>query len=122
MKVMTLVFNVVLLAFTCLVLATDGLPKEAKYVVFASWMMLTPILSIVVISLKEMNKDSRIGTIICNGILIGFVCWALVDQYPHPEESGFIEYVVLMVLTPIISIAALARKRKPGDSVQAHTA
>jgi hypothetical protein len=49
----------------------------------------------------------RSVTILCNIVSFGFVCWALVDQYPHPEEAGVIEFAVLMVLTPILSLMVL---------------
>jgi hypothetical protein len=122
MKVLTLVLNIILFVFTCFVLVTDGLSKEALYIVFTLWAILTPIFSVVVISRSDTSKNMRIGAIIFNIISIGFICWALVDQYPHPEEAGFIEYVVLMMLTPIISIVAFTRKRILTDSVQTHDA
>jgi hypothetical protein len=46
---------------------------------------------------------------ICNVVLLGFTGWAYVDQYPHPKEDGFVAFIVLMVLTPILSLAALVR-------------
>jgi hypothetical protein len=49
----------------------------------------------------------KILAIICNIVFIGFVCWAFVDQYPHPKEEGIIAFTVLMVLTPILSLVAL---------------
>jgi hypothetical protein len=51
----------------------------------------------------------KIVAIICNIVFFGFVCWALVDQYPHPEEDGVIAFAVLMVLTPILSLVVLFR-------------
>lgn len=54
----------------------------------------------------------KIVAIICDIVLIGFVCWALVDQYPHPKEGGFIAYAVLIVLTPILSVAAYLYKNR----------
>jgi uncharacterized protein YhhL (DUF1145 family) len=49
-----------------------------------------------------------------NIVFFGFVCWALVDQYPHPEEDGVLTFTVLIVLTPILSLVVLfgGRKRK----------
>jgi hypothetical protein len=51
----------------------------------------------------------KIVAIICNIVFFGFVCWALVDQYPHPEEDRVIAFTVLMMLTPILSLAVLFR-------------
>jgi len=47
---------------------------------------------------------------ICNIVSFGFACWAIIDQYPHPDESGVIALEVLMVLTPILSVVALFRQ------------
>ena len=46
---------------------------------------------------------------ICNLVLLGLVCWALIDQYPHPEEEGVIAFAVLTVLTPLPGAAVLFR-------------
>jgi hypothetical protein len=53
----------------------------------------------------------KIVAVICNIVFFGFVCWALVDQYPHPKEGGVIAMVVLMVLTPILNLVVLLPKR-----------
>jgi len=133
MKSIALICNVILFLFTCLVCVTDGLPTAAAYIVFTLWELSTLILSTVVISRigaregwlglrtkrkaleerKKMDGPSsmspalRIAAIVCNIVLIGFVCWTMADQYPHPKEPGFIEYVVLMVLTPILSMVVI---------------
>ena len=46
MKIVAVICNVVLFAFTCMVLLTDGLPTQAAYIVFNVWLLLTPILSL----------------------------------------------------------------------------
>jgi hypothetical protein len=51
----------------------------------------------------------KIVAIICNIVLLGFVCWALVDQYLHPKEDGVVAFAVLMGSTPILSLVALLR-------------
>jgi hypothetical protein len=116
MRIVALICNIVLFGFTCLVLVVDGPPKGASYVVFTAWSLLTLILSAVVISrmgaidgLSSTSTTPRIVATICNVVFLGFVCWALVDQYPHPEEDGVIAFTVLMVLTPILSLVALLR-------------
>ncbi len=55
----------------------------------------------------------RITAMAFNMIHIGFVCWAFVDQYPHPEEDGFVAFLVMMVLTPILSLVVLFRGGTP---------
>lgn len=133
MKIMAIICNIILFGFICLVLVTDGSPRDAIYVVFTLWSLLTLILNLVVITLigvrdgwpglhmkrkfqdeqkkmddlSSMSKVMRFVTIICNIVFIGFACWAFVDQYPHPEEDGIIAFMVLMVLTPILSLVVL---------------
>jgi len=135
MKILAIVCNIVLFLFTCFVLVTDGPPEKASYVVFAIWSLLTMIFSAIVIygigagkgwlglsrerkaqeekgkidNLSSKGTIMKIVAIICNVVFFGFVCWALVDQYPHPKEDGFIAFAVLMVLTPIINVLTLFR-------------
>jgi formate hydrogenlyase subunit 3/multisubunit Na+/H+ antiporter MnhD subunit len=135
MKIMAILCNIVLFLFICLVLVTDGLPKETVYIVSTLWTFLTLILNSVVISRigardgwlrlhrkrnasEEQKKTDdlsptgtimRIVAIICNIVFLGFHYWAFVDQYPHPKEDGFIAFVVLMMLTPILSLMVLFR-------------
>jgi len=135
MKVVAAVCNVVWFAFTCLVLVTDGLPKEAGYIFLSLLHLLTPLLTLVVLfrsgasdgwlgrrtkrtALEEPGKvDSpssmsiamSIVAVVCNIALLGFLCWALVSQPPHPEEEGFVAFVVISVLTPILSVVAILR-------------
>jgi hypothetical protein len=135
MKIVAVICNVVLFAFTCMVLLTDGLPTQAAYIVFTVWLLLTLIVNVVVISRIGANDGRlwlqmprttaseqgeaggrrstsafvRVAVALCNVVLLGFTGWAFVDQYPHPEEDGFVAFIVLMVLTPILSLAALVR-------------
>ena len=44
-----------------------------------------------------------------NIVLLGLVCLAIADQYPHPDEPGFLAFVALTVVTPILSALALVR-------------
>ena len=124
MKIVAIIFNLAMFLFTCLVLATDGMPKQASYVVFSLWVQLTRIFSPVAISLvgpgagwigSMKAKDLLIlGAIVLNVVSLGYVCWAFVDQYPHPDEEGFIEFAVMMVVTPILSLVVLLRGRPAG--------
>lgn len=133
MKILAAICNVVSFGFTCLVLVTDGPPKEAVYIFFSLLHLLTPLLTLVVIfrsgtsdgwlgfqmtkkGLKEqrtienpssMSTTMNIVAIICNIALLGFICWALASQPPHPEEEGFVAFVLVSVLTPILSVVAI---------------
>jgi len=135
MKIVAVICNLVLFAFTCVVLATEGPPQAVSYWVFTVWALLTMILSAVVIFrigetagwLKVQPKSKavmerpkvdegasantilRIVTIVANIVFFGFVCWAIVDQYPHPEEDGVLAFTVLMALTPLLSLVAVFR-------------
>ncbi len=137
MKILAVIFNIILIGFSCLVLITDGFPADPVYVIFTLWSLLTLILSSVVIyyigasdgrlrlhmnskaageqnqtyGLSSAKTTMRIVAIIFNLVFIGFVCWALVDQYPHPKEDGFIAYAVLMAVTPIINLIILFLSR-----------
>jgi hypothetical protein len=135
MRIVAAICNVIWFGFTCLVLVTDGFPKEAGYILVSLLHLLTPLLTLVVIfrsgtsdgwlglrmkreafqeqrkidNPSSMNTTMKIVAIICNIALLGFLCWALVSQPPHPEEEGFVAFVVVSVLTPILSVVVLFR-------------
>jgi multidrug transporter EmrE-like cation transporter len=108
MKTLAITCNMILFGFTCLVLVTDGLPVDTSYLVFTVWMLLTLVLTPVVI-FRSSHSAVRIVALVCNIVVIGFVIWALIDQYPHPREEGFIAYLVLTVVTPVLNLVTLFR-------------
>jgi hypothetical protein len=105
MKTLTVLCDVVLFGFTCFVLATDGVSTEVAYIIFTLLLILIPIFTVFAI-VRSGAAIERVAAI-CNIGLLGFVCWALVDQYPHPEEEGFAAFAVLTVLTPILGAIVL---------------
>lgn len=133
MRLVALICNILLFGFMCLVLITDGFPREIVYIVFTLLTPLILILNALVIfrsgmshgwlgfqmkkrTLEELMKIDqlfstnaviKIITIISNFILLGVSCWAFVSQYPHPKEEGFIVFTLLVFLTPVISIYAV---------------
>lgn len=111
MKPLALICNVVSLAFTLLVLATDGPPTKPVYVVFGLLLLLIPLFTLLaLIRPGILSASSRLvfrAAAIGNLLLLAFVCWALVDQHPHPDEPGFIPYAVLVLLTPALSALVL---------------
>ncbi len=116
MKIAAITLNVVLFLFVCLVILTDGPPREPAYIACTLLSLLIPVLSAIVIWRFGSNSAHRTAPFValaCNVIWLGFTCWALVDQYPHPKEEGLVAFVFLMVLTPIISLAALLRTVAP---------
>ena len=137
MKIATIICNVVLFLFTCFVLITDGMPGEASYIVFTLLLLLVLILNIVLITGNRINHNvlifnkgnkepevqgkvdappsiylfKKIIGVIFNIVLIGFICRAVIDQYPHPRESGFLIYLILVVFTPILSLITILISR-----------
>jgi hypothetical protein len=111
MKTLTLVCNIASLLFTCFVLGTDGAPKEAVYIVFTLLLLLIPIFTVFALvrggAGQGPGRAIQRAAAICNVVLLGSICWVLVKQYPHPSEPGFIEYAVLILLTPILSAVVL---------------
>jgi len=138
MKLLTVVFNIVLVVFTCLVLITDGLTKEVGYILLTLLLLFVPIFNLIIIFSSRANNDwldfhlkrkaaeGRIKTddtsirrpvlkiiaIICNIVLLGFSVWAFASQYPHPKESGFILFAVIVFITPVLSLVTLAFNKK----------
>ncbi len=111
MKTLTVVCNVAFFVFTCMVLATDGVPKEVPYILLTLAVLLVPILTVFALWRSSMAT----GAAIANLALLGSMVWSFVAQYPHPQEEGFVEYVVLAALTPILSaIVLLLRRRGTG--------
>lgn len=115
MKPLVLVCNVLSLAFTLLVIATDGPATEAIYIVFTVLLILIPIFTLLALA-RPRTFPARATTIlrlaaVCNLVLLAFVCWALLDQHPHPNEPGYVPYAALMIVTPILSAVVLFRHR-----------
>ncbi len=146
MKTLAVICNAALFGFTCLVLLVDGPPEGASYIVFTLWLLFTLILSSVVISRTGANEGlaaiprardllenerktrdrslssnaTRILAITSNVVLLGFICWAFVDQFPHPQEEGLIPYTILIVLTPVLSLMVLVRRGTGDRWMRAH--
>lgn len=111
MKTLAFLCNVILLLFTSFVLLTDGFPVNSVYIIFTICVFFTIFLNIIIIYrmiFKSflISKKIRTACIICNAIFFFFVIWAAVDQYPHPAEAGFLPFLFLMTLTPILSLFA----------------
>jgi hypothetical protein len=134
--IVAVICNVVLLAFTGVVLVTDGVSREGPYVVFTLLLLLVPILSVVALVRRGGNRPD-LGThdvpssrstvtkrvaVSSNLVWLAFSCWAIVDQYPHPADAGVIPFAVLVVVTPIVSLAALlGRGRREGRVQERNT-
>ena len=113
MRPLVLVCNVVSFLFTLLVIAGDGPATKTIYVVLMVLLLLIPMLTLLALGRPRAFRASATAVLrlaaLGNLILLAFVCWALVDQHPHPNEAGFLPYAALMILTPILSAIALLR-------------
>ncbi len=121
MRVLAIVCNLVSVAFTLFVMATDGPPTKPIYVVFSALLLLVPALTMFALVrggtgwgwLAGSKKAPAAGAAlaraaaVCNMALVAFMGWALVDQHPHPSQKGFVAYVVMMLATPTLSAAVL---------------
>ncbi len=111
MKTLTVACSIALVLFTAMVLSTDGLPTAPAYVVLTALTFLVPLFTVFVIVRTRGGRRSPLWRVaaICNVVLLVMIGWAIVDQHPHPDEAGFLEYVALMLFTPAISVAFLLR-------------
>jgi len=134
MKTVAAVCNIGLFLFTFAVLATEGVSARPLYLALTLLLLAVPLLTSVLLLRGRMApRDeqtapeplSAAGTsagrvaVIGNLALIGLVCWAIADAYPHPEESGVIPYAVLAVLTPVLSVVALLGRTRHGTRREA---
>jgi hypothetical protein len=135
MKLITVFLNIAMVVFTSFVLLTDGIPKQVGYIILTLLLLFVPIFNLVIILRnradngwldfhmkmevsKEQTKPDelfskiqilKIVAIVCNFVLLAFICYAFVNQYSHhPKESGFILYAVIVFLTPILSLVKFA--------------
>jgi len=116
-----IVCNVVLLATTGVIIVTEGVPRDTHYLVLTLLMLLVPILSAAVLVRERMapqgpstDDDGTSSTtlahraaVLCNLILFGASCWAVIAQYPYPEGNSVIPFAVMAVCTPVLSLIAL---------------
>ena len=110
MTIAAIICNLVMLAFTVMVMMTDGPATEFVYVIFGWLLLAIPSVSAALLIVRCVSGAGlRIAAIVGNVVLLGFIGWALIDQYPHPNEGGFIPYVVVVAVAPILSIVALSR-------------
>ena len=121
MRTAAIVCNVAVLAITWLIILTEGVPRDPRYVALTLLVLLVPLLSAVVLVRKRIGPQGpstiveRLSAITladraavrCNLVLLGASCWAVVAQYPYPEGNSVIPFAVLTVCTPILSLMAV---------------
>jgi hypothetical protein len=125
MRTLATLCNIVSVLFTCLVLATDGPPTKAAYIILTVLMMLIPIFTVFALVRSgaggtpySRGRAIAQAAAICNVVLLGLHCLALVDQYPHPAEPGLVEYVVLTMVTPLLSAVVLFWTARKGGQTR----
>jgi hypothetical protein len=132
MKLSTIFFNMALLVFTSFVIITDGIPVTFLYILLTLMLLAVPVLNMTIIlgskedigwldfPLKSKPTDRQINiftmssgkpllkstAIIFNILLLLVSCWAFLSQFPHPEEEGFIFYITLVFITPVLTSVA----------------
>ena len=118
MKIVTVVCNVVLDGFFCMVVLTDGLPKGTD-LVWSFVPFLIPIFNVVVIRvLSSAGRILKLTALAGNIVWLGLACWRIVKELPsHPKEEGLVEFVVLFALTPLLSAAAIYMSLRPSEPV-----
>lgn len=111
MRIIAVCCNAVLLGFTVFVTVTDGFPQKPAYILF--WILLIAVPLLNVIGFFRRGRPNvwltPAARIAANILLLGFSAWAVIDQYPHPEEPGVLEFTLVVLLTPILSIVAIVR-------------
>ncbi len=112
MKTLAVLCSIASFLFTCMVFVTDGMSGEFVYAVFGVLLLLVPVLTVLALAgggTVEVRRALKPIAAGANIALLGFIAWAIVDQYPHPQEPGFIPYALLTVFTPILSAFVLLR-------------
>jgi hypothetical protein len=139
------ILNVILVLFTFMIIMTEGGSSDIAYNIFGILLFLVPLLNVVLISRmgffnparsalrsqdtvaiqgKSSDTDTMNGTvrnlaILLNLILLGFGIRAIVRAYPHPEEDGVLEYTILVLATPILSLIVYFRAKVTGKTMEA---
>ena len=109
MRIAAIICNVILFGFTGLVLATDGPPQGAAYVALTLLALLVPLFTSLLLLRSSGGAFPRGVALLGNIALLGFALWAIVSQFPHPEEEGVVAYTMLIVLAPLLGALALFR-------------
>jgi hypothetical protein len=129
MRVIAIVCNIIFLIFTSLVIIGEGVSNELTYQVYTIFLLMVPIISTVIllaskmpISTKSFKTPTYLIAMILNFLMLAFSIMAIVDQYPHPEEHGFVAYVAIVFFVPIINTLVLFRFFKNSRQVQGKSA
>jgi len=127
-RTMAVVCSIAIFAITSVIVATEGVPGKTLFLVFTWLALLVPVMTVAVFwagavtrhrqkprrASSSLESLPRLVAVLCNLVLAGFSCWALVSQYPYAEGNSVIPLGLLMVFTPIVSVVALLGGTKDG--------
>ncbi|GEM_PF-5154873 len=111
MKTIAVLFSLALFAFTVLVLIVDGPPAGIPFLALMLLALLVPPGSLIVLMRSSRRTVARSALAIGNLALLVLAVWAIAGRFPRLEEKGTVAYALLLVLTPLLSLAALLRDR-----------
>lgn len=115
MRITALVLNLVMVCFTMLVIFTEGMAPSHWYQLVTLLVLAIPLMTAQTLwkfrAPRAITAWERHYVGGLNVLLFVLVAAAIVDQYPRPREAGFIPYVVLVCLTPVLSAWVLLRSR-----------
>jgi hypothetical protein len=113
MRMTALVLNLVMVCFTLFVLLTEGVSENHWYQLFTLVLLVVPVMTVQTLwKLRAPGAATTwerryVGGL--NVLLLVLIGAAIGHQYPHPNEPGFIPYVVLVCLVPVLSAWVLLR-------------
>ncbi len=123
MKILAALCNVAWFLFTCLVLLTDGFPTRIGYILATLLTLLVPLVTLAALFPRRAGNRPTTGAAAARGAaiagnvaLLAYLMWVLLFLPPHPAEEGYVPYVVLAVLTPVVSLIALLLRRTVGQA------
>jgi hypothetical protein len=114
MRITALVLNVAMVCFTMFVIFTDGMSPNHWYQLFTFMLLAIPVTTAQTLWKLRAPESATawerqyVGGL--NVLLLALIGWAMVDQYPHPREAGYLPYVVLVCLVPALSAWTLLRR------------
>ncbi|HEX3007529.1 MAG TPA: hypothetical protein VHO90_07930 [Bacteroidales bacterium] len=134
MNFITTLLNLLLFTFTLILIISNGVSGQGAYIMFSMLLLMVPVLNLVLIfphtknrnwfsfhirrrtnevpndpDNNPMDKFLIAVVITLNVVLIGFTCWAFVDQYAHPHDGGVMFHTILVLITPMISLVTIIR-------------
>jgi len=114
MKTAAVVLNVVLFIFAAVVLAVDGPPRGTPFVALLGLALLVPLLVAAVLERRSTGVLFWGLAVLGSAALLGLALWAVISRPPRVGEAGALAYVVLLLLAPLLGLAALLRGRGRG--------